>query len=132
MSFAQKKDQLPSNSGTGCQELINQTSICYQNFSDKDNNKLIEQAAVCVKLLLMEFWKAPDIASIFLPERSIAFLRAYILSEGSYLLLGHQFLLTGVQVWQATDNLPLEVFLQFIYCNQMISGKKKYLQSLQF
>ena len=44
MSFAQKKDQLPSTSGTGCQELINQTSICYQNFSDKDNNKLIEQA----------------------------------------------------------------------------------------
>ena len=44
MSFAQKKDQLPSSSGTGCQELINQTSICYQNFSDKDNNKLIEQA----------------------------------------------------------------------------------------
>jgi hypothetical protein len=44
----------------------------------------------------MEFWKAPDIASIFLPERSIAFLRAYILSEGSYLLPGHQFFLTGV------------------------------------
>ena len=44
MSFAQKKDQLPSSPGTGCQELINQTSICYQNFSDKDNNKLIEQA----------------------------------------------------------------------------------------
>ena len=30
-------------SGTGCQELINQTTMCYQNFSDKDNNKLIEQ-----------------------------------------------------------------------------------------
>ena len=44
MAFAQKKDPLPSSSGTGCQELINQTSICSQNFSDKDNNKLTEQA----------------------------------------------------------------------------------------
>ena len=44
MSLVHKRDQLPSSSGTGCQEFINQTSIYYQHFSDKDNNKLIEQA----------------------------------------------------------------------------------------
>ena len=34
----------------GCQEL-NQTTIFYQDFSDKDNNKLTEQAAEKIRTL---------------------------------------------------------------------------------
>ena len=50
MSLAQKKDQVARKKASflsaqmGCRELINQTTIFYQDFLDKDNNKLTEQA----------------------------------------------------------------------------------------
>ena len=50
MSLAQKKDQVARKKASflsaqmGCRELINQTTIIYQDFLDKYNNKLTEQA----------------------------------------------------------------------------------------
>ena len=46
-SLAQKKDwvaQKKASSETGCWELIHETTIFYEDFSDKDNNKCIDQA----------------------------------------------------------------------------------------